>query len=86
MTDNVSTALIDRSRGQEFTARVQSVFDAVAHWRSNISLAMTAPGVDQHEFDLLHFEIVECAKLLRRLDKAGERMRAVREGGPWPKL
>jgi hypothetical protein len=81
---DVSTALIDRSRGQEFHGRVQGVLDAFAHWRRLIAIEMDAKGVDETEMDYLHFELIECGRLLRKFDRAGERMKAVREGGPWP--
>ena len=80
---DIRAAVIERERGQEFTARIQSAMDSLEHWRRLLVLELGAAGDDKVELDTLHFELIECGYLIHDLAMAGERMTKVREGEPW---
>jgi hypothetical protein len=54
--------------------------DALAHWRSLVLLEMVATGVDDLELGLLQMEMAECLKVMRKLARSGERLKAERMG------
>jgi hypothetical protein len=81
---NVSTVLIERAHGVEFTARIQDVLTALSLWRQRIIIEMTREGVDEIELDTLHHEMIECGMAIQAMAASGERMKKAREGEPWP--
>ncbi len=76
---NVSTALLDRTRGQGFTGRIQRVMDSVSMWRLTIIGEMQTAMDDARELDLLQAEMIECGRVITLLSQSAEKLKEGRE-------
>lgn len=80
MTDNISTALLDRRRDNDAHSRFVEVQAALRMWRRTLINEMAnAPYIPDNEntetiLDLLHGELAECGLLMNATTEAATRM------------
>jgi hypothetical protein len=80
MSDNVSTALLDRRRDNDAYSRLVDVQAALRMWRRTLINEMgSAEFVPDNEntetiLDLLHGEMEECGHLINAVSKAAKRI------------
>lgn len=76
---SVSSALIEHTRGRDFTDRLQHVLNTAGLWRLAIVEAMAAT-TDEWELDRLMDEMEACAAIMRDLAGRAEKLKVDREG------
>lgn len=80
MSDNISTALLDRRRDNDAYSRLTDVQFALRMWRRTLIHEMSAaPGIPDDKnteavLDLLHGELQECGLLLNAVNEAATRI------------